>query len=144
MRKVERVIGTGTHVHCPDKTNLYGCRIGYNCSIGAFVEIGPGVTVGDNTKVQSFTYIPSNVKIGKNVFIGPRVTFLNDKYPPSNGAWREWPPTVVEDGAVIGGGVTVLPGITIGEGAFIGACSMVTKNVGKWERWWGSPATKRE
>ena len=142
MRKTERVIGEGTVIHCPKLTNLYGCRIGKDCTIAAFVEIGRGVIVGDRCHIQAYTYIPSGVVIGNDVFIGPRVTFLNDKYPPSHGAWRETPPTVVMNAAVIGGSVTVLPGLTIGQGAFIGAGSLITKNVPDGERWMGVPARK--
>ena len=139
MRKTKCFIGESTVIHQP--SNIYGCRIGARCAIGAFVEIGEGACVGDGTSVQAFTFIPGNVKIGNDVFIGPRVTFLNDKHPPSKGFWRCLPPTVVEDGAVIGGCATIMPGITIGEGAFIGAGALVTKSVGKGERCWGFPAT---
>ena len=125
-------------------TNLYGCTIGEKCVIGAFVEIGPGVIVGDHCRIQAMTYIPSGVVIGNNVFIGPRVTFLNDKYPPSEGAWKTNPPTVIEDNVVIGGCATILPSLTIQEGAFIGAGALLTKNVGKGERWWGTPARRQD
>jgi UDP-2-acetamido-3-amino-2,3-dideoxy-glucuronate N-acetyltransferase len=144
MRTVnERTIGIKTIIYSPKNTNLYGCVIGEDCRIGAFVEIGNGVVIGDRASIQAFTFIPGGVKIGNDVFIGPRVTFLNDKYPPSNGDWMDGPQTIVEDGAVIGGCSVIMPGITIGSGAFIGAASLVTKNIGKGEKWWGSPATIR-
>ncbi|RLI12014.1 N-acetyltransferase [Candidatus Bathyarchaeota archaeon] len=119
-------IGDGTVIW--HNVNLWGCRIGRNCTIGSYVEIGRGVVVGDNCKIEAFAYIPPGVRIGNGVFIGPRATFTNDKYPA---AGREWAisPTVVEDGAVIGAGAIVLPGITIGERAVVAAGAVVTKDV---------------
>jgi acetyltransferase-like isoleucine patch superfamily enzyme len=123
--------------------NIYDCEIGESCQIGEFVEIGRGAVIGAHTNIQAFSFIPGGVTIGRHVFIGPRVTFLNDKYPPSNGKWKNSPRTIVADRAVIGGCTTILPGVVIGDGAFIGAGSLVTKNIGAGERWWGSPATRR-
>lgn len=62
-----------------------------------------------------------------NVFIAPRVTFLNDKYPPSKG--KEWKKTIVFNDAVIGGSCTILPGIAIGAGTTVGAGTVVTKPI---------------
>jgi acetyltransferase-like isoleucine patch superfamily enzyme len=76
-------------------------------------------------------FIPNNVIIGDNVFIGQGVCFTNDKYPPSNGAWKKTPPTVVGNGASIGSNSTILPSINIGEGAMIGAGATITKDVPK-------------
>ena len=94
-----------------------------------FVWIGKNVKIGKGCKIQPFAFIPDNVIIGDNVFIGPHACFTNDKYPPSNGAWKNEPPTVVGNGACIGAGVVILPGITIGDNAMVGAGSIVTKNV---------------
>jgi len=94
-----------------------------------FIFIGPNVEIGENCKIQPFAFIPDNVKIGNNVFIGPHACFTNDKYPPSSGAWKENPPTIVEDDVMIGAGAIILPGLLIGRGATIGAGSVVTKDV---------------
>ncbi len=119
--------------------NFYGdYDIGDGTRIGSYVDIG-GI-VGEHCNIQSFVFIPPGVIIEDNVFIGPRVTFLNDKYPPSENLEK----TIVEEGAVIGGGCIILPGIRIGRNAFVGAGSLITKNVPANEKWRGSPATKYE
>jgi len=73
-------------------------------------------------------FIPKGVVIGDDVFIGPRVTFCNDLYPKASGAWKV-SRTLVEDGASIGAGCTIVCGITIGTNARIGAGAVVTKDV---------------
>ena len=93
------------------------------------IFIGPKVQIGEGCKIQPFAFIPDNVKIGNNVFVGPHACFLNDKYPPSGGAWKSGPLTIVEDNAVIGGGAIILPGVKIGRGAVIGAGAVVTKDI---------------
>lgn len=93
------------------------------------VFIGDDAVIGRNCKIQMFAYIPDNVVIGDNVFIGPHACFTNDKHPPSNGKWKDDPPTVVENDVVIGANATILPGVVIGRGAVIGAGAIVTKNV---------------
>jgi len=112
--------------------------IGDGTRIGSFCDIG-GI-IGENCNIQSFAFIPRGVIIEDNVFIGPRVTFLNDKYPPSDSLEE----TIVGEGAVIGGGCIILPGIVIGENVFVGAGSLVTKSIPANEKWRGSPAEKYE
>ncbi len=117
--------------------NLYGCSIGDNTKIGAFVEIQKNVTVGKNCKIQSHTFICEGVVIEDYAFVGHGVTFINDKYPrsaTSDGSLQteeDWKvePTVVKKGASIGSGATVLCNVTIGDGAIVGAGSVVTKDV---------------
>jgi acetyltransferase-like isoleucine patch superfamily enzyme len=93
------------------------------------VFIGLDAKIGNNCKIQAFAYIPDNVIIGNNVFIGPGVVFTNDKYPPSNGKWKDDEPTIVGDFVSIGANATILPSVVIGIGAKVGAGSVVTKNV---------------
>lgn len=119
-------IGEGTVIW--NYSNLFGCRVGRSCVIGSYVEIGKGVSIGDRCKIQSFAYIPEGVSIGNGVFIGPRVTFTNDRFPRAEGEWSV-SCTVVEDGASIGAGSTILCGVTVGEGSLVGAGSTVTKDV---------------
>ena len=119
-------IGENTIIH--DQVNLYKCKIGNNCKIEAFVYIEEGVVIGDDCKIKPFVFIPSGVIIENDVFIGPNVTFTNDKYPKSRGSWNLLP-TRVKKGASIGANSVILPGITIGENALIGAGSVVTKDV---------------
>lgn len=124
--------------------NLWGVNhIHSSVHIGAYVEIGDDVEIGEGTRIQAFVFIPPGVRIGKRVFIAPRVTFTNDKSPRVGGTGWEKENTFVEDDAVIGAGVVVLPGLTIGKGAFIGAGSVVTKDVPAGETWYGNPARPR-
>jgi len=106
--------------------------------------IGETVKIGTGCKIQEFAFIPDNVEIGNNVFIGPHVCFTNDKYPPSNGKWKNDPKTMVEDFASIGAGSVILPSIRIGKGAVIGAGSVVTKSVPDGETWYGNPARRAD
>lgn len=122
-------------------SNVYRTAIlGSGVSIGTFSEVGNNVSIGDGTRVGAHCFIPEGVTIGKNCFIGPRVTFTNDRYPPS--PKEKWEKTVVEDGAALGAAVTVLCGVTIGAGAMIGCGSVVTKSVPSGETWAGVPARK--
>ena len=109
---------------------------GENCIVHSHCVIYDEVIIGDNCKIQSGVFIPNGVTIGDDVFIGPNVTFTNDKYPPSG----NWSKTIVDTYVSIGAGATILPGITIGEGAKVGAGSVVTKDIPKNEIWIGNPA----
>ena len=120
-------IGEGTKIWHEQLVNLYECTIGKDCSIGAFVEIGEGVVVGDRVRIGSHVFIPGGVTIEDDAWIGPRVTFTNDKVPPSTG--RKWMKTLVKRKACIGAAVTVLPGVVVGEGCLVGAGAVVTKDV---------------
>ena len=126
--KQDVVVGEGTKIWYPELSNIYGCKIGNNCNIGALVEIRADVTIGNGCKIQAFAFLPEGINIGNNVFIGPNVTFTNDKYPKAVGDWKSLK-TVVEDGASIGAGAVILPGIKIGEEATVGAGAVVTKDV---------------
>ena len=118
-------VGIGTKIWHPELSNIGECEIGDNCKIHSHVWIGDDVKIGNNVKVQAFSFIPKGVTIEDDVFIGPRVTFTNDKYPPSG----KWSTTLVKKGASLGASVTVLPGITIGNNARIGAGAVVTKDI---------------
>jgi len=117
--------------------NLYGCTIGDECKIGTFVEIQKGVVVGNRVKVSSHSFLCEGVTIEDDVFIGHGVMFVNDKYPrataPGGGlqTQADWEviPTLVKRGASLGSNATILCGIAIGEGAIVGAGSVVTKDV---------------
>ena len=113
-------------------------EIGDNVVIHSHCVIFNKTKIGDNTRIQSFCFIPSGITIGNNVFLAPAIKFANDSRPPSHG--KHWKETVVEDGVVIGINSTILPGITIGKNAFVGANALVTKNIPPNEVWHGSPA----
>jgi acetyltransferase-like isoleucine patch superfamily enzyme len=121
--------------------NIYPtAKIGENVSIGAFSEIGNNVVIGDNVRIGAMCFIPEGVTIEDNAWIGPRVTFTNDRYPPSGK--DSWLPTLIESRARIGAGVVVLCGIVIGENALVGAGSVVTKSIPSGEKWGQNPARK--
>lgn len=117
--------------------NLYGCTIGDECKIGTFVEIQKGVTVGNRVKISSHSFLCEGVTIEDEVFIGHGVMFINDRYPRATvcGAGLQtevdWAciPTVIKRGASLGSNATILCGVTVGEGAVVGAGSVVTKDV---------------
>ena len=127
----------GKDVQIYEFVNLYGCEIGDESKVGTFVEIQKGVRVGSRVKISSHTFICEGVEIEDHVFIGHGVTFINDRYPRAvtpdgqlQGA-KDWAvvPTRVRRGASIGSGSTILCGVDIGEGAIVGAGSVVTRDV---------------
>ncbi len=117
--------------------NLYGCTVGDNTKIGAFVEVQKNAAIGRNCKISSHTFICEGVTIEDDVFVGHGVTFVNDSYPRATAEGgrlqteADWTvePTLVQKGASIGSGATILAKVTIGEGAIVGAGSVVTKDV---------------
>ena len=130
-------IGEGTIVH--DQVNLYKCKIGKECKIDSFVYIEEGVVIGDRCKIRPFVFIPTGVVIEDEVFIGPNVTFTNDKYPKVSSEWQLLE-TRVKKGASIGANSTILPGVTIGTNALIGAGSVVASDVPSFGTVAGNPA----
>ncbi len=100
-------------------------KIGDNTIIGSFVDIGKNVTLGKNCNIQAHVTISNDCKLGDNVFIAPNSSLLNDKYPKSSFMTA---PTI-KDNAAIGGGVTILPNVVVGEYAVVGGGSVVTKDV---------------
>ena len=127
----------GSGVKLSKFINLYGCRIGDETKIGAFVEIQKNAVVGNRCKISSHTFICEGVTIEDHVFIGHGVTFINDTFPRATSAAgalqteSDWKVerTIVKRGASIGSGATILPNITIGENAIVGAGSVVTTDV---------------
>jgi acetyltransferase-like isoleucine patch superfamily enzyme len=127
----------GEKVKLSNFINLYGCEIGDDTKIGAFVEVQKHAKIGKNCKISSHTFVCEGVVIEDDVFVGHGVTFINDSYPrATNGDGRlqteeDWKvePTLIKKGASIGSGATILCNVTVGEGAIVGAGSVVTKNV---------------
>ncbi len=117
--------------------NLYGCEIGDETKVGTFVEIQKGACIGKRVKVSSHSFICEGVTIEDEVFIGHGVMFINDKYPRAStesGALQteaDWvcTPTLIKKRASIGSNATILCGVTVGEGAMVGAGSVVTHDV---------------
>jgi acetyltransferase-like isoleucine patch superfamily enzyme len=119
---------------------LDGALIGADCNICSHVLIEGDVKLGDRVTVKSGVQLWNGIRIGNDVFIGPNVTFTNDKYPRSKFYPKKLPFTVVEDGASIGGGAVILPGIRIGAGAMVGAGAVVTRDVAPNSLVLGNPA----
>ncbi len=116
------------------------CEIGENCNICSHCLIENEVTIGNNVTIKSGVQIWDGIDIEDNVFIGANVTFTNDKYPKSKNPDWQMQPTMIRRGASIGAGSTILPGLTIGENAIVGAGSVVTKDIPSGELWLGNPA----
>jgi acetyltransferase-like isoleucine patch superfamily enzyme len=115
-------------------------KIGKECNINAHVFIENDVKIGNRVTIKSGVQIWDGIQIKNNVFIGPNVTFTNDFLPRSKKYPSKFLKTVVKKGASIGANSTIIGGITIGKYALIGAGSVVTKDVGKQELWYGNPA----
>lgn len=131
----------------PEDTNVWQfcvvlpqAQIGSNCNICSHCFIENDVIVGDNVTVKCGVQLWDGIRIENNVFIGPNVTFANDKYPRSKQYPERFLQTIIKRGASIGANVTLLPGVTVGENAMIGAGSVVTKDVPSGELWIGNPA----
>jgi UDP-2-acetamido-3-amino-2,3-dideoxy-glucuronate N-acetyltransferase len=138
----------GNNVRIYAFVNLYGCEIGDDSRVGTFVEIQKGAHIGKRVKVSSHSFICEGVTIEDDVFIGHGVMFINDKYPrastldgqPQTEANWVVVPTFIKKGASVGSNATILCGVTIGEGAIIGAGCVVTKDVPAWTVVTGVPA----
>ena len=119
--------------------NIYKtAKIGKGCSIGMGTEIGNNVKIGNNVRIGAMCFIPEGVTIEDDVFIAPGVFFSNDRNPPSSHSC--WGKTVIKKGAAIGMQSTILPGVTIGEKALVGAHSVVSKDIPAGEKWYGIAA----
>ena len=125
-----------------------GARLGRNCIVGKGAYIDFRVWIGDNVKIQNRASVYHGVTIEDGVFIGPHVCLTNDKLPRAvnpDGSLKtdaNWDvgPILVRQGAAIGAQSVVLPGVTIGRWAMIGAGSVVTRDVPDYGLAWGHPA----
>lgn len=122
-------IGEGTNIwqYC---VVLPEAKIGNNCNVCSHCFIENDVIIGNNVTVKCGVQIWDGMIIEDDVFIGPNVTFCNDRYPKSRNKDWKLEPVIVKKGASIGANATILPGVTIGENALIGAGAIVTKDVG--------------
>ena len=117
------------------------CTIGEKCNIGQNVVISPGVVLGKNVKVQNNVSIYTGVVCEDDVFLGPSMVFTNVMNPRSAVNRRDqYARTIVKKGASIGANATIVCGNDIGEYAFIGAGSVVTKEVPAYALVVGNPA----
>ena len=131
------ILGDGVVIFHAELVNLYGCTIGAESKIGAFVEIQKNAVIGARCKISSHSFICEGVTIEDEVFVGHGVMFTNDRFPRAandDGSLQteaDWQviETHVKRGASIGSNATILPGITIGERALVGAGAVVTSDV---------------
>jgi len=118
---------------------LSGAKIGARCNICSHCFIENDVVIGDDVTVKCGVQLWDGIVLEGHVFVGPNVTFTNDSNPRSK-IHKAPERTLVRKGASIGANATVLPGIVIGEGAMIGAGSVVTKDVPAGATVVGNPA----
>ena len=118
---------------------LSGAEIGKNANICDHCFIENDVLIGDNVTIKCGVYIWDGMHIEDNVFVGPSVTFANDRYPRSKNPDFKKERTLLKEGCSIGANATLLPGITIGQYAIVGAGSVVTKDVPNHALTYGNP-----
>jgi UDP-2-acetamido-3-amino-2,3-dideoxy-glucuronate N-acetyltransferase len=119
-------------------------RIGAGCNIGQNAVISPDVVIGDNVKIQNNVSVYTGCILEDDVFCGPSMVFTNVINPRSHVSRKdEYKTTLVRRGASLGANCTVVCGVTIGRYAFIGAGSVVTKDVPDFALMYGNPAVLR-
>lgn len=107
-----------------------GAVIGQNCSLGQNVYVGNSVMIGNGVRIQNNVSVYDNVTLEDDVFCGPSMVFTNVYNPRAHVSRKdEYRPTLVRRGATLGANSTIVCGVTIGAYAFIGAGSVVTRDV---------------
>ena len=136
-------IGRGTKVWHFSHV-MKNSTIGTGCNIGQNVVISPDVTIGNNVKIQNNVSVYTGCILEDDVFCGPSMVFTNVMNPRSHVARKdEYKTTVVRKGASLGANSTVVCGTTIGKYAFIGAGSVVTRDIPDYALVYGNPARQR-
>lgn len=132
-------IGEGTKIwHFSHIMN--NSKIGMKCNIGQNVFIGSNVVIGNNVKIQNNVSVYSGVVCEDEVFLGPSMVFLNVKNPRSSVIRKDkFISTIVKKGATIGANATIICGVSIGKFSFIGAGSVITKDVKDYALVFGNP-----
>jgi acetyltransferase-like isoleucine patch superfamily enzyme len=104
-----------------------GTRLGDDVLVGTDTVIDGETRIGDGVRLQTGVYLPQESVVGDRVFVGPRAVFTNDPYPLRTEADLEGP--TLQPDVSVGANATVLPGVTIGRGAFVAAGAVVTEDV---------------
>ncbi|MGB2983188.1 MAG: acyltransferase [Candidatus Bipolaricaulia bacterium] len=124
---------------------MSGTRIGRDCTLGQNVLVGPNVTVGNNVKIQNNVSVYEGVVLEDDVLCGPSCVFTNVDRPrsgfPTDAA--DYRKTIVGRGTTIGANATIVCGHRLGEHAFVGAGSVVTRDVPAYALVYGNPAEIR-
>ena len=131
-------IGPGTRVWAFAHV-MAGAVVGVDCNICDHTFIEGDVVIGDRVTIKSGVYLWDGLRVEDDVFIGPQATFTNDLTPRSKQPF-EFQTTTLRRGASIGAGAVLLPGITIGERAMVGAGAVVTRDVPAFAIVVGNPA----
>jgi len=119
-------------------------RIGEKCNIGQNVLVSSDVTLGNNVKIQNNVSLYTGVVVEDDVFLGPSMVFTNVINPRSHVNRKdEYKTTLVQKGASIGANATIVCGTTLGRYCFVGAGSVVTRDVPDYALVYGSPAHLR-
>lgn len=121
-------VGARTHIWAFAHI-LPGAQIGEDCNLNDGVFVENDVVVGDRVTVKCGVQLWDGVRLADDVFVGPNATFTNDKFPRSRQWLDELAEIRVEAGASIGANATILPGVTIGTQAMVGAGAVVTRDV---------------
>lgn len=108
---------------------LSGAVIGRACNVCSHCFIENDVIVGDRVTIKSGVQLWDGLRVENDVFIGPNATFTNDRYPRSKAYPAKFDTTLLKEGCTIGANATILPGVTIGRFAVVGAGAVVTRNV---------------
>jgi acetyltransferase-like isoleucine patch superfamily enzyme len=120
----------GTHFQTGNKANIRECNtIGNHVSIGTLSVIEHHVRIDDHVRIHSQVFIPEYSTLKQYAWIGPNVVFTNAKFPKSPNVKHLLQGPTIEEYAKIGANATLLPGITVGENALVGAGSVVAKDV---------------
>src|SRR5438128_4068053 len=118
-----------------------GAKIGERCNLGQNVVVMPGTRIGNNVKIQNNVSIYEGVELEDDVFCGPSMVFTNVMNPRSHVPRKnQYRRTLVKRGASIGANATILCGVTLGEYAFVGAGTVITKDVQPYALMIGVPA----
>ena len=133
-------IGKGTRVWAFAHV-LSDAIIGADCNLCDHIFIENDVIVGDRVTVKSGVQLWDGITLEDDVFVGPNATFTNDPFPRSKKYPEKFPRTVIRKGASIGANATILPGLTIGQYAMVGAGTVVTKDVPPGQTVVGSAST---
>jgi acetyltransferase-like isoleucine patch superfamily enzyme len=145
----DAVIGAGTSIWNQAQVRERA-RIGVGCVIGKNVYVDVDVVIGDRVKVQNNASLYHGVTVEDGVFIGPHVCLTNDRLPRAinrDGSAKtdaDWQvgPIRIRTGAALGAGSVVVPGVTVGRWALVGAGSVVTADVADYALVVGNPARR--